>query len=401
MSKIQLRILNYFNHDGSVLIAAKFLLIFTLLFLMVVPIWSNLHGFVEEEILESKLYALTLYYIVCIVLGLYVFSVYGIKKLIRDQYSVLLVFGVLSFWMAIFLGEAKYTPMSIIAPFFMLLFFHIFLNSHEKIDLPALILPLILFFLISPLLVSFSPITIDLPFDLYIRDSFRGFSFGKTQYGYLAGISILVLMWKQYPFRLVWILLLFIGIYMSDNRAAFLALLVSVTYVLSGVVNKASIKTSFYTTFVFFLMLLIVYFGFEYQTKNAVFFQDEGMRTQILMSSIGAILDDFFFGKGLFYQNVYVNSLGYTVEPHNSILQSILNFGIIPTIFWYLLLFKNYLKLTIQGRSYLLYWFIFGLFHPGFDAFLFIPESIIVFVLAICFAPYSKPLFKWHPKLKF
>ena len=116
-------------------------------------------------------------------------------------------------------------------------------------------------------------------------------------------------------------------------------------------------------------------------------FQDTGSRLSIWLVSIDKISENMLFGSGAFYQNVNVGNapIPGLIEPHNSVLQSLLNFGVIPTLLWFLIFFKFYISLCRNGRVFLIFWLVFGMFHPGFDAFLMTPFTIIVFLFAIFF----------------
>lgn len=85
----------------------------------------------------------------------------------------------------------------------------------------------------------------------------------------------------------------------------------------------------------------------------------------------------FLFGNGDFYQI----SNGH--QPYNSILQSIMDFGFIITIFWLFLLYRFFKLLRNQAKVMFIYIFIFGMFHAGFSVFVFIPITLFGYVCVL------------------
>jgi hypothetical protein len=365
-------------------------LIATILFAIFMPLISNFLGWDDKEILEQRHWMLYWYYSICIVIGSIAFMRYGIIRLAKDRYRIVLLMALLSFLCSILFGllvGVWPSPMVVMAPFFTILIFHVFTGSVIDKDL-VIGKWLLIAFLLAPLLILSSPSLFQLPFNLYTLDSFRGFSSSRTDYGYLLGILVLILLVQSGPSKWVILPATFLALVLSENRAAFFAVIISLSYLAATVGSRRSAVFVWILLFVGALGLASIYLGIDYLEKRGVtFFDDSGDRMEIVVTSLERAFDkNFLFGAGAFYQNVDVSSIGRVVEPHNSILQSILNFGLIPTLLWYALLATTYFKFRPAGRSFLLYWFVFGLFHPGYDAFLFTPESMVPLLLAVHFS---------------
>lgn len=365
-------------------------LIATILFAIFMPLTSNFLGWDDKEILEQRHWILSWYYSICIVIGTVAFMRYGIIRLAKDRYRIVLLMALLSFVCSILFGlllGARPSPMVVMAPFFTMLIFHVFPGSVVNKDL-VIGKWLLIVFLLAPLLILFVPDLFQVPFNLYTLDSFRGFASSRTDYGYLLGILVLLLLVQSGASKWVILPAAFLALVLSENRAAFSAVIVSLFYLAVTVGYRRSTVFVWILLFVGAFGLVSAYLGVDYLEKRGVtFFDDSGDRLEIVVTSLEQAFEkNVLFGTGAFYQNVDVSSIGRVVEPHNSILQSILNFGLIPTLLWYALVVTTYFKFRSAGRSFLLYWFVFGLFHPGYDAFLFTPESMIPLLLAVHFS---------------
>lgn len=377
-------------------------LIATIGFAIFMPLTSNFLGWDDREIQEQRLWILSWYYSICIMIGTVAFMRYGILRLAKDRYRIVLLMALLSFICSILFGlllGTRLSPMVVMAPFFTVLIFHVFPGSVIDRDL-VIGKWLLVAFLLAPLLILFFPNLFQIPFDLYTLNSFRGFASSRTDYGYLLGILVLLLLVQSGPSK--WLILpaAFLALVLSENRAAFFAAIISLSYLAATVGSRRSAVFVWILLFVGALGLVSIYLGIDYLGKRGVtFFDDSGDRLEILTASLEqAFAKNFLFGAGAFYQNVDIPSIGRVVEPHNSILQSILNFGLISTLLWYALVATIYFKIRPAGRSFLLYWFVFGLFHPGYDAFLFTPESMVPLLLAVHFSHRTGPV---HRPLRF
>lgn len=377
------------------------LLTITMLFVIGMPLMTNFFGWDQKLLFDQRQWMLSWYYAVCVALGVVAMVRYGIGRLATDRYSIFLIAGILSFFLSLLLGAlngSKISPMCVMAPFFTVLMFHVFIRKKISSNFNFAKWALVVY-LLAPLIVFFFPFLFKLPFELYASESFRGFSYSRTDYGYLAGIAILILLIKPALSNLVFLPALFLALLLSENRTAVLSIMVAIGYLLLMLNNKRLTALG-----LIIFCLAIVYFGSDYSIRKIAFFYDSGHRLDILMASIEKAYDGFLFGSGMFYQSIYVSTIDSLAEPHNSILQSILNFGVIPTIFWYLIVARAYFSMNAQGRPFLLYWFVFGLFHPGYDAFLFTPESLISLLLALHFGSRSNasiihPLFPTGARL--
>lgn len=215
---------------------------------------------------------------------------------------------------------------------------------------------------------------------LYIYDSFRGLTLDRIQYSFLAGLLLLVLLSSRSRNWYYLIPFLIFGLYLAQSRAVFLALAVAV------IIFYASELRLFVkgVLFIIFLLIIMMVLGFRED-----FFVDGGNRLELLMNSIDQVLVNgwlsVLFGSGEFY------TLGIDGhQPHNSILQTMLNFGLIVTVLWLLVLYRFYLVLSKDSKVLFIYVMIFGLFHVGFSAFVFMPMTFMSYMYILALT-YPKP----------
>lgn len=367
--------------------ALNWLLIISIVVAIIPQGISNVFGWDERELFDQRQWIFSWYYPICIVIGIVTSVRYWISRLATDRYDIFLITGVFFFLFSVLfavLGGGKISPMCIMAPFFTVLIFHVFPRTNTDINL-FIVRGVLIVFSLVPWLGLFFPHLFDFPFELYMVDSFRGFSSSRTDYGYLVGIGILMLVVRPASARWIFLLAMFFVLLLSESRAALVSVIVSSAYLLMASGYRRSRVLLGLVPLVVGSYLVVAYFGSEYSRREiSSLFEDTGQRVAILEASLEKASHSILFGSGAFYQSVDA-WIGYTVEAHNSILQSVLNFGIFATFSWYAMLGKTYFSFNPTGRSFLLYWLIFGLFQPGFDAFLFTPEGFIPLLLAIHF----------------
>lgn len=209
---------------------------------------------------------------------------------------------------------------------------------------------------------------------LYIYDSFRGISLDRIQYSFLAGLLILVILTSKRVVYYYAVPLLLLGLYLAQSRAVFAALIVSAIFLYA-------MQRRHLLVFIgscFFLLLVMYLLGFRPD-----FFEDGGARINMLKSSVYQLFR--YDISGLLLGNTGFYTLGVDgQQPHNSILQSLLNFGLITTLLWLAVLYQFYKRISKIGRVIFIYVMIFGLFHAGFSAFVFVPITLMsyMFILA-------------------
>ena len=86
-------------------------------------------------------------------------------------------------------------------------------------------------------------------------------------------------------------------------------------------------------------------------------------------------------GERVFGANIVLGG-GGVVRPHSWLLNSIINFGVLVTGCWMVFVFRFFKKLNNHGRAIVIYFTTVGLFHNGFDAYLFSIEHLIGFLFA-------------------
>lgn len=206
---------------------------------------------------------------------------------------------------------------------------------------------------------------------LYIVDSFRGFSQDRIQYSFLSGFTILlILFWgKNIRYSNFYIAILTIGILLAISRASIFALFITIfTYAFLS--KKINLKIII-PILTFLLLFIIV----SQVSERTDIFSDGGNRLELLRQSLNKITENgwysFLLGESSFY-TTYINGL----YPHNMILQSIMDFGVIITLLWLVILLIFFKNLNLKAKTLFIYVFIFSQFHPGFSAFLFLPVTL-------------------------
>lgn len=224
---------------------------------------------------------------------------------------------------------------------------------------------------------------------LYIVDGFRGMTLDRVQYGFLCSIIALVVFLEKdnllTPYLIIFCLL--VGSYLAMARAPILGFLFAIVFlyyepILKSIKSIKSIKKTLFSI-AFFLLLLIL---LSILSGRKDLFFDGGNRILLLTNSFEKIFQygwkSFLFG----HENYYiVNSIKEGQQPHNSILQTVMNFGVIITFLWLLILYKYFMSLNINGKAIFIFTFTFGLFHAGFSAFLFMPITVFSYILILFF----------------
>jgi len=240
----------------------------------------------------------------------------------------------------------------------------------------------------------------------FISESFHGFLSSRNDCGYASGLLILLIFLINKKYFYVALPLAIICLNLTGSRANFFAFLVSSIFLSYYYFYQYKFKNAIILVITIMMVLTPSFpktlgFGNDIRTRQINFidpfsqkidnsvvyvglFFDTSYRNQLSINSIKEILTNRpWFGKGDYYQ--LINQKDAKIEPHNLFLQSLLNFGIYVTLFWCLLLIQFFKKNSAEGQSLLIYMFCYGQFQPGFDAFLFIPASFIVYVLAHSF----------------
>lgn len=349
----------------------------TLIYLMSVPL---LVGFTHSEAMlsEVRFKVLQFYYFGMLGLGFWSFSKLGLRKIFELKIPLMMWVGLASVLISVLLGSGMFSPIVLMAPFFCYLLF-------EKLRPSSRVTPAWIYlasiFLILPIFLLPLEKQSFLPFSLYSLDTFRGFSVSRTDYGCMAGLTVIWALHRPFRYSKWAIILIAWGIMMSGSRAALLATLAGCGVYAFKYVDRFRFRTNSWIGLAGLIVLVMMSVQF-FMSRQVGFWQDSGGRSAIALRAWDTILLNPWFGQGHFFQAVFVPEASTWVEVHNSILQSLLNFGFLPTFFWFALIFKFFSDLNLAGRSILAFWGVFGLFHPGFDAFLFVPESNLAFLLA-------------------
>lgn len=214
---------------------------------------------------------------------------------------------------------------------------------------------------------------------LYIVDSFRGFTLDRIQYSFLVGILMLFLLFKRKDIEnnKIILLILIIGLFLAISRASILALIIALIFYNMHYHRKKKKRLITFFISIFFFIIIAYFFSNRVDVLS-----DGGDRLSLLAHSIHKIFENgyisFLIGNGDFY-TTYLNGL----YPHNAILQSVMDFGMIVTTLWLVVLYRFFYILNIKAKTMFIYISTFGMFHPNFSAFTFMPITVFAYVCVL------------------
>jgi hypothetical protein len=292
-------------------------------------------------------------------------------------------------------------PMMLYAAICSIFVFRLLPMYKLKADVIPLVV-LLIFAIIAPLVIN---LVFGKDFNFYISESFRGFFDSRTPYAFASGLALLLIFLSDRKLLFVLLPVVSIGLALSGSRAGVLAFTAGAVVLLHHYSRLKTIHSALMliTTVIIVWMApsflinaslldgartyrLINLFQWsqvilDINTVNVGLFAETLDRMAIYKTSLSAIFDgNLWFGRGDYYQAINVR--GISVEAHNNILQSLLNFGLIVCLCWLFLVARLFRDVHPEGRALLTFLFFFGLFQPGFDAFLFVPAAMAVLVLA-------------------
>ncbi|MCT7581813.1 hypothetical protein [Aliarcobacter butzleri] len=341
--------------------------------------------FLEKNIL--KLFGVTT---ILIIIGIFLKLRKDIKFYLSDKYLVAFVAIFITYNI---LNGSELRPMFFFGILITMFIYGIAIKlinqnyiEYNFLRIKKFIIYILSIFLLTPLLIHFTHVllTNEVYFafeyvpQLYIVDSFRGFTLDRIQYSFLAGILILFLLFdkKDIKYNKIILGLTIFAIFLAMSRAVIVAIFCALIfyYIIENKNKSQSIK---------FIIISIIFILIAYFVSNRMeLFSDGGGRMMLLNHSLDKIFESgyksFLFGSGDFY-TTYLNGL----YPHNSILQSIMDFGFIITIFWLFLLYRFFKILRNQAKVMFIYIFIFGMFHAGFSVFVFMPITLFGYVCVL------------------
>lgn len=197
-------------------------------------------------------------------------------------------------------------------------------------------------------------------FTSYYEGSFGGFASHKNGYGVLAGISVILLLMSSSRYSLIGIAIILYGILLSRSRATILALGVAVIYFL--VVSKKQHLRRFMAIVVTLSIPELIRFLRESGVRDL--FVDDA-RTTISHRYWEVISANMFVGSG--GVSTVVDFNGMDINAHNFILQSWADYGLFFVLSYLFLGYALWRKTGPQGRVFILFAFVFGLFQPYMD----------------------------------
>ena len=209
---------------------------------------------------------------------------------------------------------------------------------------------------------------------LFMFESFRGFSFDRIEYSIMAGYALILILTKDRVNYFYFSILIY-GLVLSESRAGLLSLFCAINFIFYK--RKALIWLNI--LFIIFGIILILY------GNRSEALIESGGRFDLIEYSFNHIfssLPQMLFGAGELY-----SSPPDSIIPHNSIIQTALNFGLIGLMFWIIFIILLFRGLSRTGKGFIIFLNIFGFMHPGFDGFYFLPMIALGYLLSI--AKYS------------
>jgi len=197
--------------------------------------------------------------------------------------------------------------------------------------------------------------------------TFRGFAQHRNVYGFYAGIAIILLFVKYGNTRtfLKYILLLplTVGLILSESRSSILA---TISVLLYRFIKTRGIKPSSIPIGVISMIAVFVSLQYYLATYSVRGFELVGYDRLSLWSQVIRQNSQYWvFGKGP-GSNV-VNTFHVDMTSHNFILQTLFDYGIFVSAFFFVLLVKVWQNAKKEYKYFLLYILIIGLFQPYFS----------------------------------
>lgn len=212
-------------------------------------------------------------------------------------------------------------------------------------------------------------------------DTFSGFALHRNFYGMVVGVVFLLLPFMRIrkAFKVIILILLLIGIYLSGCRSVILSIILGGLYWLfvNNSIKKGKKILLIITSSIIFLVGSSIY---EKYTIREI--EDNDDRKELYRGFYNKIKERPLWGYG---EEVKYYSLRRQFQEgapaHNFILQITANYGLIVLFFFMIFLLVFYLKSGIYTRMFLLYIMTWGLLQPYFS--LGIPSPQI-FIPLIC-----------------
>lgn len=198
-----------------------------------------------------------------------------------------------------------------------------------------------------------------------ISSTFCGFAMHRNAYAFIAGISVLLLLFSDIKiiFKVLSIVILSIGLFLSASRGAIVAVALCVVYYfLKGTSFRKKIIVAIFIGVAFYLFL---YYG---RITESRIVDNEGTGREIVYSvAWGRIMESPLLGYG---QNVMLDIGHWDGElspAHNFILQTWLDYGVFALLAFIVFIIQLYRLSCHRSRTILLFLLIIGFVQPYFS----------------------------------
>jgi hypothetical protein len=295
--------------------------------------------------------------------------------------SAPIVAATAAFWISLAINGVTPTPLVLTAPFIAKYVFYGLRRVPISISSRLIAVPLAIF-VASPILI-YVVFPEQRPNFVYYDNTFRGFGASRADFGYLLGLTVLLIACESLPFVVLVLPVILYGVWLTESRSTLVALAISLS-----IVGWYGYRQQF--RWILTGTLLIVPLALAVRppqvpsiaTTREDFFVDWGGRFELAQNGlIQAYRTNLLFGSGHLYNSVVARD-GTQKEVHNAAIQSILNFGLIVTVVWYGLMARLIWRLRGTSKAFVLFLVVFGSFQPGFEPWFFPPPVLFTFVLA-------------------
>jgi hypothetical protein len=218
------------------------------------------------------------------------------------------------------------------------------------------------------------------------QHNFRGFESSRTTYGFIASLAFTSHLIDRKRGWMIFVGLICIGIYYSQNRAAVVTCAILLIYIL---IYDDRVRNKNKKNLLLIAGIAIPLFVVVFVTTGTRPLSDilhESGRLALLGHYLGYIMDHFLFGSGGYYASEILVLKGLIrpgMPAHNFILETLSSFGIFVTITWIILLSYFWKKLHKMGRTYILFIITYGSLHNGLGLSVFNAGYFFIFLLAV------------------
>jgi len=261
------------------------------------------------------------------------------------------------------------SPFSVLVlPFAYLTLFYVFPKySYSNRILKFVFITLLIWCILPLIILLIAPVSIKTQM-FQIEGStlsLGGLAAHRNVYSFYVGLTIILTIFIETGRKRKFVTLgvLFIGIALSQSRSGIFAVVIALLYYF---INKQTrLKSSKYSIFLLIASCVIFYhLIMNYGSRNDVFFSISD-RIFLIQSFFELLWSNIFMGRGT---AVLISTASTEDIPaHNFIIQTILDYGLLVAIPFFVLLFNVWRESGLYYKTIFLYLMLIGLSQPYFS----------------------------------